>query len=148
MKLKKVIINGEVYYKEDIDGNYNCEEDETIKNDEPEVVDVDDDTTFKEKVKKYSNKVKCKMEKLGAKINDECKDIAKQINDAMSKFNQKAEKVENEDELEEIYDECLDDIDDIEDQINENEEENILQDSNYRWLNTKFISVEILFPFP
>ena len=57
MKLKKVIIDGKVYYQEDTNGTYEFSKEENNSEEDIETVEVDDDTTFNEKVKRYANKL-------------------------------------------------------------------------------------------
>lgn len=127
MKLKKVIIDGKVYYQEDTNGTYEFSKEENNSEEDIETVEVDDDTTFNEKVKRYANKLEEKMRKIFSQMGDECKDIANQIQEATNKFKKKMSKAQDEEELDEIYDDCLDDIDDMkdamEDKIEEDEDE-------------------------
>ena len=109
MKFKKIIIDGKVYYEEDVSGTYEFDIENDVNEEEPEVVDVDDDSTFTEKVKKYTNKINEKMKKIGSQLSDECKDLASQIKEATFKFEKKIKKAQDEEELEEIYDDCMED---------------------------------------
>ena len=103
MKFKKVIIDGKTYYEEDPNGTYEKDINE-------EVVDVDDDTTFNEKVKRYINRIDEKMKNLGSKINEECKDLASQIREATAKFKKNINKAKDEEELEAVYTLIMDEL--------------------------------------
>ena len=96
MKFKKIIIDGKVYYEEDVSGTYEFDIENDVNEEEPEVVDVDDDSTFTEKVKKYTNKINEKMKKIGSQLSDECKDLASQIKEATFKFEKKIKKAQDE----------------------------------------------------
>lgn len=110
MKLKKVIINGKVYYQEDVNGDIDTLEKEENVEVHAEVIT---DHELVDKILKYTEKIEEKFKKYDKKINDEFKEYKEKLSDTVMKFKEEFKKVLDEDELDDLYDDCLNELDDI-----------------------------------